>query len=223
MGDIVLIVEDLRSGSCRICHEEEFESCKSLEAPCACSGTVKKFEPGYTAPAKISQLVDAVVTIRGSLEVPIRDMEIRNPESSAVAGEPMLETDYPECSSETNRRFTYCRTMAIIFMLLLLVRDLLAIVSGGGTENYPFTLMTVSKIVFLHYCWIELKFALWASTTKEGTNTSPNHKVSLLLGVDFLQLLIIRACGIVLPMFVFIRIITAIQNSMSRPHQVSNS
>ncbi|KAG5514155.1 hypothetical protein RHGRI_035527 [Rhododendron griersonianum] len=176
MGDIVLIVEDLRSGSsCRICHEEEFESCKSLEAPCACSGTVKKFEPGYTAPAKISQLVDAVVTIRGSLEVPIRDMEIRNPESSAVAGEPMLETDYPECSSEANRRFTYCRTMAIIFMLLLLVRDLLAIVSGG-TENYPFTLMT---------------------------------------------LLIIRACGIVLPMFVFIRIITTIQNSMSRPHQVA--
>ncbi|KAI8522605.1 hypothetical protein RHMOL_Rhmol13G0008900 [Rhododendron molle] len=202
MGDIVvLIVEDLRSGSCRICHEEEFESCKSLEAPCACSGTVKfahrdciqrwcnekgntvceiclqKFEPGYTAPAKISQLVDAVVTIRGSLEVPSRDMEIRNPESSAEAREPMLETDYPECSSEANRRFTYCRTMALIFMLLLLVRDLLAIVSGG-TENYPFTLVT---------------------------------------------LLIIRACGIVLPMLVFIRIITAIQNSMSRPHQVSNS
>ncbi|PNX55963.1 E3 ubiquitin-protein ligase march6, partial [Trifolium pratense] len=25
----------------RICHEEEFESFKSLEAPCACSGTVK--------------------------------------------------------------------------------------------------------------------------------------------------------------------------------------
>lgn len=107
-------------------------------------------------------------------------------------------------------------------MLLLLVRDLLAIVSGGGTENYPFTLMTVSKIVFLHYCWIELKFALWPQPQKKGQIPHLIRK-SLLLGVDFLQLLIIRACGIVLPMFVFIRIITAIQNSMSRPHQVSNS
>lgn len=45
MGDVVLFVEDLKSNSatshCRICHEEEFESCRSLEAPCACSGTVK--------------------------------------------------------------------------------------------------------------------------------------------------------------------------------------
>lgn len=45
MGEVVLLVDDLRSLSgisrCRICHEEEFESSKSLEAPCACSGTVK--------------------------------------------------------------------------------------------------------------------------------------------------------------------------------------
>jgi len=45
MGEVVLLVDDLKSFSgfsrCRICHEEEFESFKSLEAPCACSGTVK--------------------------------------------------------------------------------------------------------------------------------------------------------------------------------------
>ncbi|KAG6787048.1 hypothetical protein NC652_007094 [Populus alba x Populus x berolinensis] len=45
MGDFVLFVDDLRTSCaiphCRICHEAEFESCKSLEAPCACSGTVK--------------------------------------------------------------------------------------------------------------------------------------------------------------------------------------
>lgn len=45
MGDVVLFVDDLQSSCavshCRICHEAEFESCKSLEAPCACSGTVK--------------------------------------------------------------------------------------------------------------------------------------------------------------------------------------
>ena len=45
MGDVILFVDDLSSNSsisqCRICHEEEFESFKSLEAPCGCSGTVK--------------------------------------------------------------------------------------------------------------------------------------------------------------------------------------
>lgn len=45
MGDVALFIDDLQSNCavshCRICHEAEFESCKSLEAPCACSGTVK--------------------------------------------------------------------------------------------------------------------------------------------------------------------------------------
>lgn len=45
MGDVSLFVKDVQSISailhCRICHEEEFESSKTLEAPCACSGTVK--------------------------------------------------------------------------------------------------------------------------------------------------------------------------------------
>lgn len=51
MGDVVLFVDDLESkfsiSYCRICHEEELESCKSLEAPCACSGTVKVKEKAF--------------------------------------------------------------------------------------------------------------------------------------------------------------------------------
>lgn len=47
MSEVVLLIDELRSYSeisiCRICHEEEFESCKSLEAPCSCSGTAKVF------------------------------------------------------------------------------------------------------------------------------------------------------------------------------------
>lgn len=45
MEDVVLFVQDLKSNYgisyCRICHEGEFENFKSLETPCACSGTVK--------------------------------------------------------------------------------------------------------------------------------------------------------------------------------------
>lgn len=45
MEEVALFIDELRSstaiGHCRICHEAEFESSQSLEAPCACSGTVK--------------------------------------------------------------------------------------------------------------------------------------------------------------------------------------
>ncbi|KAL0437746.1 UNVERIFIED_CONTAM: putative E3 ubiquitin ligase SUD1 [Sesamum radiatum] len=89
----VLVMDNLRSSSviwvCRICHEEEVESCRSLEAPCACSGTLKfahrdciqrwcsekgnttceiclqKFRPGYTSPPKITHSLHTTVTIRG--------------------------------------------------------------------------------------------------------------------------------------------------------------
>jgi len=46
MEDVVILVDDFHKISyCRICHEAEFESCKPLEAPCACSGTVKVQSP----------------------------------------------------------------------------------------------------------------------------------------------------------------------------------
>lgn len=45
MEEVALFLDDLRSSAaiphCRICHEAEFESSRGLEAPCACSGTVK--------------------------------------------------------------------------------------------------------------------------------------------------------------------------------------
>ena len=49
MEEVVLFVDDLHKISyCRICHEAEFESCKELEAPCACSGTAKVKKGGKT-------------------------------------------------------------------------------------------------------------------------------------------------------------------------------
>ncbi|KAJ6955886.1 hypothetical protein NC652_007094 [Populus alba x Populus x berolinensis] len=112
MGDFVLFVDDLRTSCaiphCRICHEAEFESCKSLEAPCACSGTVKfahreciqrwcnekgntnceiclqNYEPGYTAPSKKCELIEAM-TIRDSLEIPRREHDPENQEIEATS------------------------------------------------------------------------------------------------------------------------------------------
>ncbi|KAL5996356.1 hypothetical protein ACLOJK_026433 [Asimina triloba] len=102
---------------CRICHEEEAagegrENSKSIEAPCACSGTLKNFEPGYAAAPlpKKTRLADVAVTIRESLEVPRQNHEL----AIAVEEDEILETHYAECSSASKRTAMYCRSMAVI-------------------------------------------------------------------------------------------------------------
>ncbi|CAA3033767.1 uncharacterized protein LOC111411750 [Olea europaea var. sylvestris] len=190
---VVLFIDELKSSAtipiCRICHEEEFERCESMEAPCACSGTVKfahrdciqrwcnekgnttceiclqKFEPGYTTPPKKAQLIDSAVTIRGSLEVPRREPEQENA---------VQILDY-ECASAADRSASWCRSVAVIFIVLLLIRYLLVLLTGG-TGNYPFSLLT---------------------------------------------LLIVKAGGVLLPMYILIRMITTIQSSIR--HQYQNS
>ncbi|KAB1223458.1 putative E3 ubiquitin ligase SUD1 [Morella rubra] len=195
MGEVVLFVDDLKSkylfSYCRICHEEELESCGSLEAPCACSGTVKfahrdciqrwcnekgdticeiclqQYEPGYTAPSKKSQSIDAAVTIRESLQIPRGEQEeIRTPRLAAVR-------EYSQCTSAANWSASWCRSLALAFTVILLVRHFLAVLTGG-TEDYPFTLLTV---------------------------------------------LILRTSGIILPMLILMRTITAIQDSIRRHYE----
>lgn len=181
---------------CRICHEEEEESAsKSIEAPCSCSGTVKfahreciqrwcdekgnticeiclqKFEPGYTIPKK-ARLADVAVTIRESLEVPRQGYELHGIRLMAIAAEEVetLDPDYAECSSATERSASCCRSVAIIFTILLLVRYLSSWLNGGSD----------------HYA-----FALLAS-------------------------LLLRAAGVLLPLYIIMRIIEAIRH---RQHQ----
>ncbi|XP_043710784.1 uncharacterized protein LOC122659736 isoform X2 [Telopea speciosissima] len=205
MEEMVLFVEDSTSFSsipqCRICHEEEQVKAKRLEAPCACSGTVKfahrecvqrwcnekgnttceiclqKFEPGYTAPPKKAHSADVVVTIRGSLEseVPIRlrrqERELRNPGLMAIVA---AEPDYSECSSAAERSASCCRSVALTFGVLLLLKHLLALLAGE-TDHYAFTILI---------------------------------------------LFVLRAGGIILPLYIMMRTITAIQRIMHRQHQV---
>ncbi|XP_065860346.1 uncharacterized protein [Euphorbia lathyris] len=194
MGDVVLYVDELQSNCavshCRICHEAEFETCKPLESPCACSGTVKfahrdciqrwcnekgnttceiclkNYEPGYTATSKKSELID-VMTIRESLEIPRREHDLET--EDMVAG---VEV-HAECSTTAERSATYFRSLALTLTVVLLLKHTLATITGG-TEDYPFTLLTI---------------------------------------------LVLRASGILLPMFVVVGTISAIRKSIRRHYQ----
>ncbi|XWS46564.1 hypothetical protein CRYUN_Cryun14cG0078600 [Craigia yunnanensis] len=202
MGDVILFVDDLSSGSsishCRICHEEEFESFKSLEAPCACSGTVKfahrdciqrwcnekgntaceiclqEYGPGYTvtAPSKKSQLIETAVTIRDSLQIPRREVEPQHQRLVALA----VENEFSQCTSAADSGASCCRSLALTFTVVLLVKHLFAVLDGE-TDHYPFALLTI---------------------------------------------LFFRATGILLPMYILIRTITAIRNSIQRQYHDSD-
>ncbi|CAL9779145.1 unnamed protein product [Musa acuminata subsp. burmannicoides] len=147
---------------CRICHEEEEERNTSMESPCGCSGTLKfahreciqrwcdekgsnvceicleKFEPGYTIPEK-KALIDVGVTIRGSLEVPRLNYDPRNPEFVA---DDDAGSDRAECSPASRRRASYCRSIVLLLMMILLMRNLIAVITVGD-DRYAFTILTV--------------------------------------------------------------------------------
>ncbi|KAL6505073.1 hypothetical protein OROGR_024890 [Orobanche gracilis] len=183
MSEIVLYIDDLISSPeisiCRICHEQEyFESCcRSLEAPCACSGTVQfahrdcvqrwcnekgnttceiclqNFEPGYTSPPE-KKSDTSVINIRRSLEAPINEQEEEN----------LIEAESECAVAAVDKSASFCRSIALILTALLLIRHLFAVVTGEeGT--YPFSLLTV---------------------------------------------IIVKACGIILPMYILIRISAAL-------------
>ncbi|KAJ0589822.1 putative E3 ubiquitin-protein ligase MARCH [Helianthus annuus] len=184
---------------CRICHEAEFESCKSLETPCSCSGTVKfahrdcvqrwcdekgnticeiclqNFEPGYTAPPPKKASQDTHVTIRESVEASRTDENLVIIAIADEEEENLIEREYAECSSTADATASMCRTLALIFTILLLVRHFIGVLIGE-TGNYPFTLLT---------------------------------------------LLLIKACGILLPMYIIMRVIDVVHNSITRQYQDS--
>ncbi|XP_076900425.1 uncharacterized protein LOC143554592 [Bidens hawaiensis] len=179
---------------CRICHEAEFESCKSLETPCSCSGTVKfahrdcvqrwcdekgntyceiclqKFEPGYSS-SPSTRHYDIHVTIRADLGVPRTD---ENLDTVVIVGEEESLVER-ECSSVANATVFMCRNLTIIFTMLMLIKHLIGVLIGE-TGDYPFTLLT---------------------------------------------LIIIKACGILLPMYIIMRIIDEFHNIIT--HQYPDS
>lgn len=158
----MLLIDDLRSHSgeifaCRICHEEDFQR---VEAPCSCSGTVKKFEPGYTSPPQKTQLNDTTVTIRVSLE------------DSRTGTDEENEEEILEAAADKSA--IYCRSVALVFTVLLLIRHIY-VVLAVGIGGYPFSLLTVliikiSGIVFPMYILLRIFTALLDTVRHHGQN-----------------------------------------------------
>lgn len=96
------------------------------------------------------------------------------------------------------------------FTVLLLVKHLFAVLTGN-TDDYPFALVTVRICCLL------------ARQQSLSSQVSVSFGFYVVLTLElFLQVLLLRACGIILPMYVLMRTITAIHNGIRREyHHVS--
>lgn len=177
---------------CRICQDEDEDS--NMETPCSCCGSLKyahrrciqkwcnekgdticeichqQFKPGYTAPPPLFQFGAIPMNFRGNWEISRRDLT--NPRFIAMVSTDrnFLDPVYDDYSSANSRSLMCCRSVAIIFMVLLILRHTLPIIVSGGIE-YSF---------------------------------------------PFIMLLLLRAAGIILPIYVMVRAVIAIHR---RRHQ----
>ncbi|KAH9310696.1 hypothetical protein KI387_025731, partial [Taxus chinensis] len=161
---------------CRICQEEDVD--RSMEIPCACTGSMKyahrkcvqrwcnekgditceicqqTYKPGYTAPTPAHS---------NGLPIDLSEhwgaqLELNDPRflAMAAAERHFLAAEYDEYAGSNASGAGCCRSAALIFMALLLLRHALAITSSGGDEDVStfFTLFLLRAAGFLLPCYI---------------------------------------------------------------------
>lgn len=177
---------------CRICQDEDEDS--NMETPCSCCGSLKyahrrcvqkwcnekgdtlceichqQFKPGYTAPPRLFHYGGVPMNFRGNWEISRRDLQ--NPRFLAMVStdRDFLDPDYDEYSVHTTSSIICCRTVAIIFMILLILRHTLPIIISG------------------------------------------NHEYSMAL----VMLLLLRTAGILLPIYIMVKAVAAVQHCRNR-------
>ncbi|XP_037410958.1 uncharacterized protein LOC119274371 isoform X2 [Triticum dicoccoides] len=155
------IADPSKMVECRICQEEDWDA--GMEAPCACRGSLKyahrkciqlwcnekgdtvceiclqQFRPGYTAPQQLFHYGSIPMNFRGNWEVARHDLH----DSQVITMVPS-ERDFMDEYDDyfpvrTRSSAMCCRTVAIIFLALLVLRHTLPLMVGGDGE-YSFAL-----------------------------------------------------------------------------------
>lgn len=155
---------------CRICQDEDWDS--NMEAPCSCCGSLKyahrrcvqrwcnekgdtvceichqHFKPGYTAPPPIFRLGGIPMNFRGNWEIARRDLNNHRLIAMVSTDQNLLDPEYDEYAVSTSRSMMCCRTVAIIFMVLLILRHTLpVIVNRAGHYSFPLIMLILLRIV----------------------------------------------------------------------------
>ncbi|CAA6667728.1 unnamed protein product [Spirodela intermedia] len=151
---------------CKICQEEGEEG--DMEAPCACSGTIKfahrkcverwcnkkgniiceicnqAYAPNYSVPRKDCMTID----IRQGWGPQI-DLDAPHFFAIAAAEQQFLHVEYDDFSVSNTSGVLCCRYMAFMLLLLLIIRQALMLTGESGTLRNLSILVNVSFILYL--------------------------------------------------------------------------
>ncbi|XP_073006784.1 uncharacterized protein [Typha latifolia] len=144
---------------CRICQEEDDDS--NMETPCSCCGSLRyahrkcvqkwcnekggttceiclqQFKPGYTAPPKLVLYGRRIpMNFRGNWA----SQENHNLRYIETSGRNTIGSSTDDYSTSNARSIIYCRIVAIIFMVLLVLHDALPIILTES-KLYSFTVL----------------------------------------------------------------------------------
>ncbi|KAK8467385.1 hypothetical protein PHAVU_007G036000 [Phaseolus vulgaris] len=146
---------------CRICHDDDEDT--NMETPCSCCGSLKfahrrciqrwcnekgdttceichqQFRPGYTAPPPLFQFGRIPMSFRGNWEISRRDLNSTHLVSMVPTDQNVTTSNYDQYSTSATGSLICCRSIAVIFMVLLILRHTLPLVISGN-KDYSFPL-----------------------------------------------------------------------------------
>ncbi|KAI4313832.1 hypothetical protein L6164_026781 [Bauhinia variegata] len=163
--DITLMkmgLEDMKSTGklvvCRICHDEDEDT--NMETPCSCCGSLKyahrrcvqrwcnekgdticeicqqPYKPGYTAPPPLFQFGRIPMSFRGNWEISRRDLNSAHLVSMVSSDQSLINSNYDQYSASPTGSLMCCRSIAVIFMVLLVLRHMLPLIFSTNKEYY---------------------------------------------------------------------------------------
>ncbi|XP_010268193.1 PREDICTED: uncharacterized protein LOC104605219 [Nelumbo nucifera] len=155
---------------CRICQEEDEEH--EMEAPCGCSGTLKfahrkciqkwcnkkgditceicnqVFSPNYSLPPTRTNPDGMAIDISSIRQAWGQQYDLHEPHFLALtaAEHQLLRSQYDEYAAANNGAVAFFRSIALILMLILLIRNTLMITRDSGILQETSTFFNVSVL-----------------------------------------------------------------------------
>ncbi|XP_038906751.1 uncharacterized protein LOC120092674 isoform X2 [Benincasa hispida] len=147
---------------CRICQDEDEDS--NMETPCSCCGSLKyahrrciqkwcnekgdticeicrqQFKPGYTAPP-LFEMGRIPMNFRGNWEISRRNLDSPSYIAMVSSNHNVADSDYDEFSASATTSVLCCHSVAIVFMVLLVLRHSLPLIfNENGDYSFPLLL-----------------------------------------------------------------------------------
>ncbi|KAK9147028.1 hypothetical protein Sjap_006931 [Stephania japonica] len=201
--EVVLIVEDL-SLQCRICHEEELgSSSNGLETPCACSGSVKFAH---------RDCIQRWCNEKGNT---ICEICLQNFEPGYTVPTPPKNTQVDDVAVTIRGSLEVPRQNQELHN-----PGLMAIVAVGSEsiETHYSECSSAAERSANCFRSVAIMFTIFLLV---------RHLLSILTsGADqyaftLITLFLLRACGVLLPLYIIVRVVSGIQNSLQRLYIVS--